>query len=326
MKIRILGGGWYGCSTALALKNAGHEVDLHEIGGHLFCGASGANPARLHLGFHYPRSQRTRELCQRNHRSFMQRYGHLTRSIATNIYAIAEDESLVDFGTYLQILKGEVELIEIDDPKEFGLKRVEGAVLTGERHIVIREAREYFTQKLKGLVTLNSNGEEAGAHEWVIDCTFSSANNDKIDRYEACVTAILEGPDNKAVTIMDGPFSSVYPWDDRLCSLTSAKYTPAVRSETWAGAKSALDSMSGQDGKRVCHLMMDQMAGYYPAIRDEYALADWKAGIRAMPKSAADARLVDVETDGLGKIWVRAGKIDAVLDAERQIFAIMGMS
>lgn len=40
MKIRTLGGGIYGCHLALALRGE-HEVELHEIAGRLFNGASG---------------------------------------------------------------------------------------------------------------------------------------------------------------------------------------------------------------------------------------------------------------------------------------------
>ena len=67
MRIRILGGGWYGCHLALMFQRAGHEIELHEIADQLFSGASGGNPARLHLGPHYPRSKLTRALCQEHH-------------------------------------------------------------------------------------------------------------------------------------------------------------------------------------------------------------------------------------------------------------------
>jgi glycerol-3-phosphate dehydrogenase len=64
VKIRVLGGGWYGCHIALALIGDGHEVEIHETRERIFEGASGSIPARLHLGFHYPRSRMTRAACQ----------------------------------------------------------------------------------------------------------------------------------------------------------------------------------------------------------------------------------------------------------------------
>ena len=145
MRIRVLGGGWYGSHISLALKRRGHDVELHEVADHLFAGASGANPARLHLGFHYPRSKLTRAACQDHQAMFMERYGFLTRSVQVNIYAVAEHDSQVDFGTYCQVLRGEVEFVNVVKPSEFGLKGVEGALLTGERHILIHRAILFFS-------------------------------------------------------------------------------------------------------------------------------------------------------------------------------------
>src|SRR5436853_184910 len=76
--------------------------------------------------------------------AFMGRYGHLTSGVPVNIYAIAKHESLIDFPQYTRTLAGEVEFVTIADPAEFGLRNVEGALLTGERHIVTDRARAYF--------------------------------------------------------------------------------------------------------------------------------------------------------------------------------------
>ena len=236
MKIRVLGGGWYGCSLALALIKDGHEVELHEIAGRLFAGASGACPARLHQGMHYPRSRLTRAACQEHAQEFMKLYGHLTRAVHTNIYAVADKDSLVDFGTYCQVLKGEVDFIKIHDPAEFGLQNVEGAILTGERFISIPAAHEYFSVALGDAIKLNMPPGEADSKEWdwTIDCTFCANDAENIDRFEPCVTGLVKGLtdcSSWAVTIMDGPFPSIYPWGgdvdySGLHSITSASLTP----------------------------------------------------------------------------------------------------
>ena len=97
MKIRILGGGWYGCHLALAFTEDGHEVELWEKADQLFSGASGGIPARLHEGFHYPRSAVTRAACQDHKQAFAERYGHLSAGVAVNIYGIAAQDSLPHF-------------------------------------------------------------------------------------------------------------------------------------------------------------------------------------------------------------------------------------
>lgn len=324
MKIRVIGGGWYGCHLSAALLDAGHEVELHERAEHLFSGASGANPARLHAGFHYPRSRLTRAACQDHAEAFMAAYGHLTRAVPVNLYAVAAGESLVDFGTYRQVLAGEAEFITVADPAEFGLCNVEGAVLTGERHIIIDRARGYFQERLKGVVQY---GRAAGdlddpAWDWTIDATFCALDAEAVDRYEPCLTVLLEGPADRAVTIMDGPFPSVYPWNERdgLSSLTSAKFTPLSKTcRTWAEARAVLDNTSRTDLMSRAQEMLHQMATYWPAVVAHYRIAELRTAVRAMPKSGADARLVDVVQVGERALRVRAGKIDAVFRAEALI-------
>lgn len=323
MRIRVLGGGWYGSHISAALIREGHEVELHEIAYRLFAGASGANPARMHAGFHYPRSRLTRAMCQEHHAAFMGEYGHLTRSIPVNIYAVAAHDSLMDFGTYTQVLKGEVEFITIEKPEEFGLENVEGAVLTGERHIVIDKARQHFSEVLGDAVKLNTPFAEVDSPAWdyTIDCTFCANGNANVARYEPCVTALLEGPADKAITIMDGPFPSIYPWNEQQClsSLTSAKLTPLAKCGTYAEAQVVLRDTLATDIDNRAFEMLEQMAYFWPEARDRYRVAECKLSIRAMPRSGADARLVDIVRVGERALRVRAGKIDAILHAEQII-------
>lgn len=323
MRIRILGGGWYGCHIALALKEDGHAVELHEVGEQLFGGASGANPARLHLGFHYPRSRLTRAACQEHYPEFMRGYGDFTRTIPVNIYAIAAKDSLVDFGTYRQVLKGEVDFIELEKPEELGLRNVEGAVLTGERHIVIGRVRRYFEEKLAAVVRFRTPPGDVPAEEfdWTIDCTFCARDAEAIDRYEPCVTGLLAGPVARAVTIMDGPFPSIYPWDpdEGLSSITSASLTPLDRCQTHAQAVEVLREATAGDLFAQVEAMRLQMAFYWPESFEMYRIAGYRTGVRAMPRSGASARLVDLVKTGPRALRIRAGKIDAVMHAERLV-------
>lgn len=327
MRIRVIGCGWYGAHISLALREQGHEVEVHESAARVFSGASGANPARLHEGFHYPRSRLTRAFCQDHKAQFMAAYGHLTRAVPVNLYAIAAGDSLVDFGTYQQVLENEVDFIPVHNPAEFGLQKVEGAVLTGERHIVIREARRFFTEQLGSSLHLNSEDGAAirGEWDWLIDCTFCALGPIEVDRYEPCVTGLLQGPADRAVTIMDGPFPSVYPWDEAegLSSITSAKHTPLARCETWDEARAVLDKLTDTGAKARVATMFAQMLEYWPDLQRHYKISGWKTGIRAMPRSAAAARIVDVAQVDARVIRVRAGKIDAVFQAQKLVEEIL---
>ena len=64
------------------------------------------NQNRLHLGFHYPRSYKTRLLCKNGYDKFIKQYSELTDIIDKNYYCIA-DESILDYETYKHIFEYE---------------------------------------------------------------------------------------------------------------------------------------------------------------------------------------------------------------------------
>lgn len=330
MRIRILGAGWYGCHLAAALATLGHDVEIHESSHGIFAGASGKIPARLHNGAHYPRSFQTRMACRAHNLEFMQRYGHLTRGVPVNLYAIAANDSLVDFRQYRSTLRDEFEFITVHDPAEYGLANVEGAILTGERHIIADASADWFRRTLKALgvyvyAQCPPGLVEDPAFDLTIDCTFCANDSAGVDRYEPCLVLQLEGPADRAVTIMDGPFSSLYPWDplNRLCSLSSAEFTPFRKDlRSYADARRYLDELEGWEVHERGNAMIEQMRRYYPAI-SEFKVAEEMLSIRAMPRSGADTRLCEVVRVSEKVLRVRAGKIDAVIEAERQIRGII---
>lgn len=327
MRIRVLGCGWYGAHISAALLRDGHEVEVHESKSRIFDGASGRIPARLHTGAHYPRSHQTRRACQQHTIEFMQEYGHLTRGVPLNIYAIAKHHSLVDFDQYVATLRSEFEFIIVHDPAEYGLRNVEGAILTGERHILSNRAREHFEWLLGPAVVTNAVQGELEDPRWdlTIDCTFCANDAAGVDRYEPCLVLLLKGPTDRAVTIMDGPFGSLYPWDEDegLCSLSSALWTPISKTvRDYTSAQAVLLDTPAELVRERGISMLEQMRDFYPAI-EEFEIVDHMLSIRAMPLSGADSRLVDVVRVGERALRVRAGKIDAVIDAERQIKAML---
>lgn len=322
MKIRIIGAGFYGCHIAVELLAAGHEVTILEVKDEIFGGASGKIPARLHQGFHYPRSKRTRDACREHLPEFMDAYGTFTRHVVSNIYAIAEGGSLVDYPQYVDTLSGEVRFKEVR-PEDYGLTNVEGALLTTERHILVNSVREYFEGVLADnlFCGVKPGKIDDPAYALTIDATFCAYDSAGVDRYEPCIVGLLQGDTSRAVTVMDGPFSSVYPWDEGrcLCSISSAKWTPVTKQcRTWAEANAMLDALSEEDiGLRV-EEMVDDLAQYYGAVR-QFDIVGGMTSVRAMPLSGADARLVDVVDVGERAVRIRAGKIDAVIHAARLI-------
>ena len=323
MKIRVIGAGFYGCHIGLELLREGHDVTIYELQDDIFKGASGSIPARIHEGYHYPRSKKTRDACHTHAEEFAKHYEDFIHSVKTNIYAIAKDRSMVDFEQYVSTLERENKFEIIEEPSKYGLQNVEGALLTEERHIVTDEVREYFKKELKSVLRFNAlpSAIDSPEYDVTVDATFCAYDNESIDRYEPCVVGAIEGDPTIAVTIMDGPFGSLYPWNPKrnLSSISSAKFSPFSKTcRTYAEAKAILSNLTKWDlQKQICGMSAD-LARYYPPL-EKYIVRDVMLSIRAMPLSGADTRLVDVIKVGKTGIRIRAGKIDAVVSAARTI-------
>src|SRR5262249_3557597 len=119
--------------------------------------------------------------------------------------------------------------------------------------------------------------------------------------------------------------SSVYPWDEAngLSSLTSARWTPLARKPTWQEARWFLDDIRREELDQAAKQMMIQMEHFYPAFPHLYKVVDYRTAIRAMPRSAADARLIDVVRVGERAIRIRAGKLDAIFHAARTVESML---
>src|SRR3990167_7808624 len=89
MKVAIVGGGLFGCTTAIHAARLGHDVHLFERGSDILGAASAVNQFRLHRGYHYPRSSATARECKATEASFRAEYGECVIDGST-IYAIAD--------------------------------------------------------------------------------------------------------------------------------------------------------------------------------------------------------------------------------------------
>lgn len=92
----VIGGGFYGCEVALAIHRAGaRRVAVIEAEKQLLRRASYVNQARIHNGYHYPRSLLTAQSSRRNFARFCAEYSFAVHAAMTKLYAIARG-SLVD--------------------------------------------------------------------------------------------------------------------------------------------------------------------------------------------------------------------------------------
>ena len=105
----VIGGGIFGCYAALFLAEKGGKVALIEKENHLFQKASLVNQARLHSGYHYPRSVATAAMSDEHKERFTLEHKAFVHTSFEKFYAIDRFGSFTDpqqferFCAYLNI-------------------------------------------------------------------------------------------------------------------------------------------------------------------------------------------------------------------------------
>lgn len=92
----VIGGGIFGCYAALYLAGQGRRVALLEKESRLFQKASLVNQARLHGGYHYPRSIATAALSDEHKERFTAEHRQFVHFSFEKYYAIDRFGSFTD--------------------------------------------------------------------------------------------------------------------------------------------------------------------------------------------------------------------------------------
>ena len=307
----VVGGGFYGCSLAVALARQGGKVLLCEQEEALLTRASYNNQARVHNGYHYPRSVLTAVRSRVNFPRWVHDYRECVVDDFEKYYAIARRFSKVSaqqFRYMMQRVGAPLEpapkrvsrlfndaLIEqVFTVREFAFDAARlRAMMEAELHDAGVEV-SYSTRALKIAqdgealrVTLLRDGHEtaaSGTH--VFNCTYSHINELLAAsglplirlKHELAEMALVEMPEelrHLGVTVMCGPFFSCMPFPARgLHTLSHVRYTPHG---------------SWQEVERTCPELRDFLSHKRPQSFYPYMLADAQ---RYMP-SLSECRYVD---------------------------------
>lgn len=260
MKIAIVGGGFFGCYVARFLSSrldGKVEVDIYDRSQSLMTKAAMNNQARLHLGFHYPRSPETIQQTVVGFRYFVEEFGRHVSFPESNLYAIHRNGYLT-FEKYLEAIDVwglNYEICGKDEYKYFKDERaIEGIIRVREGVINLSTLRLDLIGSLDArfigrsdVTDIDSqtgdlvvNGKRRGRYDFVVNTTYTNPNLGLPEprhfklKYELTCMVLLANPfgSDVALTIMDGPFVSLYPWRNKLATLSSVLYTPYVVTES----------------------------------------------------------------------------------------------
>ncbi|HGJ5869023.1 FAD-dependent oxidoreductase [Arsenophonus nasoniae] len=264
----IIGGGFYGCAIAIYLtKRLGlKKILLVERENKLLSRASYTNQARVHNGYHYPRSFTTAFRSRINFPRFIQDWPKAIKNDFTKVYAIAKNNSKV---TARQFERFCHEIGAKIAPAPNHLKNLFDSRLIESVYIVQEYAFDAIQLELWAQEELSDNniqvelatnvmainqGESTRLSvsikkidtdelqqidcQYVFNCTYSGLNqldgdfcgtNTKL-KHEITEMALIKVPqelENLGITVMDGPFFSMMPFPAcQLYSLSHVRYTP----------------------------------------------------------------------------------------------------
>lgn len=261
----IIGAGLYGLYSALYCARKGQQVTVLEIEAAPFTRATYINQARVHMGYHYPRSLATAMKSAGYFKRFVEDYGFCIHSEFQQVYATSAHFSWTDAGEFKKFCKDAgIPCRELPVAQYFKEGICDGAFLTEEYTYDAHILRDYLVAELAGysgvnilyerkitriekqsdvyeITALHEGREEHFRAPFVLNATYASVNQvlrkvvgasveDFGLKYELC-EIILCNVNTKlkdiGLTVMDGPFFSIMPFGRTgYHSLTSVTFTP----------------------------------------------------------------------------------------------------
>lgn len=343
----VIGAGFYGCEAALELRALGYvRVLLVDQARAILSGASLLNQARVHNGYHYPRSLPTASRSHANFEPFLEAYRGAITPGRRALYAIAA-ESLVNpvqFARVCELIGAACAPASPTEKRLFEPGLVTAVFATEEATFDARALRALLQARLDAAgveVRLGTPaqlepqlgrrvavriGADLHHAEQVFNCTY--AHLDAVDptlqthiRKELAEIVLFEPPADlagRAVTVMDGPFFSSLPFPMLgLQSLTHVRYTPHAATEAPLAATPPASPPTPHAGR-----MLRDAARYLPAlhqVRAHRSLFVHKAVLARREDTDGRPILFEASPRYGNLVSVLGGKLDNVFDMKARL-------
>lgn len=260
----IIGAGLYGLYSALFCAKRGQSVIVLECDPTPFRRATYINQARVHQGYHYPRSISTALKSAGYFERFNKDYDFCINREFDQIYATSSQYSWSDGKQFKDFCKAaDIPCEQLVPENYFKQGMCDGVFRTREYTYDAMILLDYFLEELKkystevtikyavNITTIDKTSDSYVIHTgegndyesgFVLNATYASTNQilEKVGfekfgiKYELCEIILCEVNEKLkdiGFTVMDGPFFSIMPFGKTgLHSLTSVTFTPHTTS------------------------------------------------------------------------------------------------
>jgi glycine/D-amino acid oxidase-like deaminating enzyme len=303
--VLVIGGGFYGCAIALHLARGQFaRVVVVEREDELLTRASYRNQARVHSGYHYPRSFVTAYRSRVNEPRFRRDYGFAVVDDFTQLYAIAKRGSRVAANQYERFMSDigapfkrasaayralfDARLVaavyEVQEGAFDALRlRRHFERALGQAGVNVRCGTTVTAARPRGdtvAVTLregDDKGEREAQAALVVNCTYGRINHFAAApaltplKHEVTEIALVAPPPqllHAGITVMDGPFFSCMPFPAENChSLSHVRYTPHGHFIDADGARDPVAELALAPPVSRVQYMIADAARYVPCLR-----------------------------------------------------------
>jgi len=146
----IIGAGLYGMYSALYCAKKGQRVTVLEMDGAAFSRATYINQARVHMGYHYPRSLATAQKSAGYFKRFVEDYSFCIHSRFQQVYATSRHFSWTDAKEFVKFCQDAgipCEVLPVE--RYFREGSCDGAFLTEEYTYDAHILRDFFLEELR---------------------------------------------------------------------------------------------------------------------------------------------------------------------------------
>lgn len=258
----ILGAGLYGLYSAQRCGANGQRVLVLERDATPFRRATTINQARVHQGYHYPRSYSTAIKSAKYFERFCRDYDFCLLKEFDQVYATSAQFSWTNAAEFRRFCAAaHIRCDSVDPEKYFQPGQCDGAFLTTEYTYDAEILKNYLLEKIAALPNVEiaycckpEKIEQVGG-AWRVQCagrtdeapfllnaTYAGVNDIhrmlgfepfKI-KYELCemiLCTVAPAFQNVGITVMDGPFFSIMPYGRTgLHSMSAVTFTPHATS------------------------------------------------------------------------------------------------